>query len=91
MLNTFDLALNFYVMSLLVNAHQRDHNHRYRHMDYYLLIHLVFYYNIGSLMLKYKGGGHHFVGTCQFDDVNDKNIDTIIDVLKTESRKESAV
>lgn len=50
-----------------------------------------FDYNIGSLMLKYKGGGHHFVGTCQFDDVNDKNIDTIIDVLKTESRKESAV
>lgn len=26
--------------------------------------------NVGSLMLKYNGGGHHKVGTCQFSDEN---------------------
>ncbi len=26
--------------------------------------------NIGSLMLKYHGGGHKAVGTCQFSDEN---------------------
>lgn len=29
--------------------------------------------NVGSLMLKYNGGGHHKVGTCQF---SDENMDT---------------
>lgn len=29
--------------------------------------------NVGSLMLKYNGGGHKAVGTCQF---NDENMDT---------------
>ena len=47
-----------------------------------------FDYNIGSLMLKYNGGGHRFVGTCQFDDVNDKNIDVIIDTLKAVNKGE---
>ena len=41
-----------------------------------------FDYNIGSLMLKYKGGGHHHVGTCQFDDVNAPEIQDIIKTLK---------
>lgn len=39
--------------------------------------------DIGKLMLKYGGGGHHMVGTCQvlYDDAN-LTIDAIIDVLK---------
>lgn len=36
--------------------------------------------NVGSLMLKYGGGGHKAVGTCQFaDEVMDENINALID------------
>ena len=36
--------------------------------------------NVGSLMLKYGGGGHKAVGTCQFtDEVMDENIKSLID------------
>ncbi|MBQ7765924.1 MAG: exopolyphosphatase [Lachnospiraceae bacterium] len=36
--------------------------------------------NVGSLMLKYGGGGHKAVGTCQFaDEVMDENIKLLID------------
>ncbi len=36
--------------------------------------------NVGSLMLKYGGGGHKAVGTCQFaDEVMDENIKALID------------
>lgn len=36
--------------------------------------------NVGSLMLKYGGGGHKAVGTCQFaDDVMEENIQNLID------------
>ncbi len=36
--------------------------------------------NVGSLMLKYGGGGHKAVGTCQFtDDVMEENIKNLID------------
>ena len=36
--------------------------------------------NVGSLMLKYGGGGHKAVGTCQFtDDVMDEKIKLLID------------
>lgn len=35
--------------------------------------------NVGSLMLKYGGGGHKAVGTCQFaDEVMDENIKALI-------------
>lgn len=36
--------------------------------------------NVGSLMLKYGGGGHKAVGTCQFaDELMDANINALID------------
>ena len=36
--------------------------------------------NVGSLMLKYGGGGHKAVGTCQFtDETMDENIPKLID------------
>lgn len=36
--------------------------------------------NVGHLMLKYGGGGHKAVGTCQFaDEVMDENIKALID------------
>lgn len=36
--------------------------------------------NVGSLMLKYGGGGHKAVGTCQFaDEVMDESIKALID------------
>jgi len=36
--------------------------------------------NVGSLMLKYGGGGHKAVGTCQFaDELMDANIKALID------------
>ncbi|MBI4856658.1 MAG: exopolyphosphatase [Acetobacterium woodii] len=40
--------------------------------------------DIGKLMLKYGGGGHQMVGTCQipYDDAN-PTIDAIVDVLKS--------
>ena len=38
--------------------------------------------NVGSLMLKYGGGGHHNVGTCQFTSANmDENIPLLLDDL----------
>ncbi|MDR1868335.1 MAG: exopolyphosphatase [Treponema sp.] len=41
--------------------------------------------DVGSLMLKYGGGGHKTVGTCQIPNDNIKNVLTeIIDSIKTE-------
>ena len=41
--------------------------------------------DIGSLMLKYGGGGHPMVGTCQVDyDAADKAIEEIVQKLKTD-------
>lgn len=38
--------------------------------------------NVGSLMLKYGGGGHKAVGTCQFtDETMDENVPKLIDEL----------
>ena len=38
--------------------------------------------NVGSLMLKYGGGGHKAVGTCQFTDENmDEQIPRLLDEL----------
>lgn len=41
--------------------------------------------DVGALMLKYGGGGHRVVGTCQFsDDVMDQNIKSLImDMLES--------
>ena len=38
--------------------------------------------NIGDLCLKYDGGGHKFVGTCQFTDRDAPELADIIDTLK---------
>ena len=36
--------------------------------------------DVGSLMLKYGGGGHRKVGTCQFSDENmDEQLPKLID------------
>ena len=44
--------------------------------------------NVGSLMLKYGGGGHKAVGTCQFDDETmDMNIAALLDDLIKESNE----
>ena len=44
--------------------------------------------NVGSLMLKYGGGGHKAVGTCQFeDDVMDEKIAALIEDLVREGRE----
>ncbi len=38
--------------------------------------------NVGKLMLKYGGGGHHAVGTCQFDDEGmDEKLNSLIEEL----------
>ena len=38
--------------------------------------------NVGSLMLKYGGGGHKAVGTCQFpDDIMDEQLEKLLDEL----------
>lgn len=37
--------------------------------------------DVGSLMLKYNGGGHKAVGTCQF---SDENMDTELPKMLTE-------
>ncbi|MCM1427172.1 MAG: exopolyphosphatase, partial [Eubacterium sp.] len=38
--------------------------------------------NVGSLMLKYGGGGHKAVGTCQFsDEVMDEQLPKLIDEI----------
>lgn len=38
--------------------------------------------DVGKLMLKYGGGGHHVVGTCQFeDDVMEKQLTSLIDEM----------
>ena len=38
--------------------------------------------NVGSLMLKYGGGGHHVVGTCQFSDESmSENVPLLIDEI----------
>lgn len=38
--------------------------------------------DVGKLMLKYGGGGHHVVGTCQFeDDVMDEQLKSLIDEM----------
>ena len=40
-----------------------------------------FDFDIGDLMLKHGGGGHKYVGTCQFADVYAPEIDDIIQTL----------
>ena len=42
--------------------------------------------DVGSLMLKYGGGGHKAVGTCQvsYDDA-DKIVDEMVEAIKAES------
>ena len=43
--------------------------------------------DVGSLMLKYGGGGHKVVGTCQFDDdVMEEKIKSLIDEIKELNR-----
>ena len=37
--------------------------------------------NVGSLMLKYNGGGHKKVGTCQFTSENMGNLDNMLKEL----------
>lgn len=37
--------------------------------------------NVGSLMLKYNGGGHKQVGTCQFSDDNMEQLDIMLNEL----------
>ncbi len=38
--------------------------------------------NVGSVMLKYGGGGHHVVGTCQFnDDVMEEKLGSLLNEL----------
>lgn len=38
--------------------------------------------NVGQLMLKYGGGGHKAVGTCQFDDEHmDEMLPKLIDEI----------
>lgn len=40
--------------------------------------------NVGSLMLKYGGGGHKAVGTCQFNNDNmDQKVKELLDEIKT--------
>ena len=42
--------------------------------------------DVGSLMLKYGGGGHSRVGTCQVDyEVADKTINEIVEALKADN------
>ncbi|MDR0491235.1 MAG: exopolyphosphatase [Oscillospiraceae bacterium] len=44
--------------------------------------------DVGALMLKYGGGGHFQVGTCQVPyDAADKSIEEIIGVLKTDEER----
>ena len=44
--------------------------------------------NVGSLMLKYGGGGHKAVGTCQFSDENmDTELPKMLDELIAMSNK----
>lgn len=39
--------------------------------------------DVGTLMLKYGGGGHHVVGTCQFaDEVMDEKLQALLDEMK---------
>ena len=38
--------------------------------------------NVGSLMLKYGGGGHRAVGTCQF---SDENMDELLPKMLTDA------
>ena len=38
--------------------------------------------NVGSLMLKYGGGGHMAVGTCQFKENMDENLKALLDDIK---------
>ena len=39
-------------------------------MDGYSILNRTSHVNVGSLMLKYGGGGHKAVGTCQFSNEN---------------------
>lgn len=39
--------------------------------------------DVGTLMLKYGGGGHHVVGTCQFaDEVMDEKLNELLEEMK---------
>ncbi len=45
--------------------------------------------NVGALMLKYGGGGHDVVGTCQFpDETMSEQVEKLLDELVTLSEKE---
>lgn len=46
-------------------------------------------FDIGNLMLRYGGGGHKFVGTCQFDDLYAPEIDDIIRELGKHTGEEA--
>ena len=42
--------------------------------------------DVGSLMLKYGGGGHRKVGTCQFkDDEMDTRLSQMLEELKAQA------
>lgn len=43
--------------------------------------------DVGKLMLKYGGGGHHVVGTCQFaDEAMNETITTLLSEIREENR-----
>ena len=44
--------------------------------------------NVGALMLKYGGGGHNQVGTCQVDYADaDKAIEEIVNAMKADEER----
>ena len=48
----------------------------------YSVLNRTSHVNVGSLMLKYGGGGHMAVGTCQFsDEVMDEKLPKLLDEL----------
>ena len=48
----------------------------------YSILNRTSHVNVGSLMLKYGGGGHKAVGTCQFpDETMDEQLEKLLDEL----------
>lgn len=48
----------------------------------YSILNRTSHVNVGSLMLKYGGGGHMAVGTCQFsDETMDEQLPKLLDEL----------
>ena len=46
--------------------------------------------DVGNLMLKYGGGGHYRVGTCQVDyESADKILGEIVDIIREENKREN--